>query len=114
VSSLRCLDRRFRPMAEHLLHIARKYGPYRVTSACRSEKEQERLYQAYLAGQNEFPVAPPGHSAHQRGLAVDISRPDIDPYQDLFLQLLGSAWRGSDPSLVWSESDPIHFEFRPN
>jgi LAS superfamily LD-carboxypeptidase LdcB len=100
-------------MAEHLIRLARKFGPYEITSSCRSEQEQERLYQAYLAGQSEFPVAVPGHSAHQKGLAVDISRPDIDPYKDLFLFLLGDVWRSANPSLAWSESDPIHFEFRP-
>jgi LAS superfamily LD-carboxypeptidase LdcB len=101
-------------MAESLIRIARKYGNYHITSSCRSEQEQRRLYQAYLAGRNEFPVAPPGHSAHQRGLAVDIANRDIDPYRDLFLQLLGSSWVEADPDhLVWSREDPIHFEFRP-
>lgn len=109
----RCLDHRFRPMAEALLKLARKFGPYHITSSCRSMAEQTRLYQAYLQGQNEFPVAPPGKSAHQRGLAIDIARDDMDPYQDLFLQLLGSQWAAASPQLVWDKSDPIHFEYRP-
>lgn len=100
-------------MAETLLHIARKFGPYHITSACRSMAQQKRLYDAYLAGQSAFPVAVPGHSAHQRGLAVDIARDDMDPYQDLFLHLLGSEWAAASPQLVWDRSDPIHFEFRP-
>jgi hypothetical protein len=113
-TSMRCLDRRFRPMAERLLRIAKRFGPYRVTSACRSHREQERLYAAYLRGENEFPVLPPGQSAHEKGLAIDIARRDVDAYQDLFLHVLGASWRETDPSLHWSESDPIHFEWRPN
>ena len=101
-------------MAESLLRIARKFGPYRITSSCRTSAEQRRLYEDYLEGRNEFPVARPGHSAHQLGLAVDIARDDVDPYQDLFLFALGASWRDTDPSLKWSESDPIHFEWRPN
>jgi len=101
-------------MAEHLLRIAKKFGPYVITSSCRTQAEQERLYAAWLQGKNEFPVAQPGHSAHQLGLAVDIARGDVDPYQDLFLNVLGASWRSADPSLHWSEADPIHFEWRPN
>jgi LAS superfamily LD-carboxypeptidase LdcB len=101
-------------MAEHLLRLLRKFGPYKITSACRSEAQQRKLYQAYLDGKSEFPVAAPGHSAHQRGLAVDIARDDIDPFKDLVLHLVGASWREADPSLHWGESDPIHFEYRPN
>lgn len=111
--STRCLDHRFRPLVQALLSVARKYGPYRITSGCRSLRDQERLYAAYLAGQSEFPVAPPGHSAHQKGLAVDIARSDIDPFHDLFLHMLGSDWAATDSHLIWDKSDPIHFEYRP-
>jgi len=113
-TSTKCLDRRFKPMAESLLRFAKRYGPYRLTSACRSHKEQARLYDDYLQGRSEFPVAAPGHSAHERGLAIDMGRPDVDPYRDVVLHLIGASWRESDPSLVWNESDPIHFEWRPN
>jgi len=113
-TSTRCLDRRFRPMAESLLRVAKKFGPYRLTSACRSEAEQARLYRDYLEGRSEFPAAAPGHSAHQRGLAVDMARADLDPYRDIVLHLIGASWREADPSLRWNESDPIHFEWQPN
>jgi LAS superfamily LD-carboxypeptidase LdcB len=109
----RCLDKRFRPMAESLLRVARRYGNYHITSSCRTAQEQGRLRQAYLEGRNDYPVAPVGHSAHQKGLAIDIANRDIDPHRDLFLQLLGSSWVEADPRLIWSASDPIHFEFRP-
>ena len=99
-------------MAEHLLRLARKFGPYRFGSTCRTQAEQARLYKAYQEGRSEFPVAVPGHSAHQKGLAVDMDRPDMDPYTDLVLHLIGASWRQA--GLVWDESDPIHFEYRPN
>ena len=101
-------------MADSLLRVARRYGAFRVTSSCRSMAEQTKLYDDFLHGRNEFPVAPPGHSAHQKGLAIDIAQKGVDPYQDLVLWLLGASWRETDPSLVWDESDPIHFEWRPN
>jgi LAS superfamily LD-carboxypeptidase LdcB len=101
-------------MAEALLRLARKFGPYHITSSCRSTRQQERLYKAYLAGESDYPVAPPGHSAHQRGLAIDIARDDMDPHSDLFLHTLGQSWAAADPALRWSATDPIHFEYRPN
>lgn len=101
-------------MAESLLRFARKFGPYRFTSTCRSRTKQAELYASFLAGESEFPVAAPGHSAHEQGLAVDIARQDIDPYRDLVLHFIGASWRQADPSLRWSEKDPIHFEWRPD
>lgn len=98
-------------MAEHLIRFAKRFGPYRITSGCRTHREQARLRRLYEEGESEFPVAPVGHSAHERGLAVDIRRPDVDPFQDLFLHALGASWR--EAGLVWGESDPIHFEMRP-
>lgn len=101
-------------MAESLLRLARKFGPYRFTSTCRTTAEQAALYANYLQGNSDYPVAAPGHSAHQKGLAVDMAREDIDPHRDVVLWLIGASWREADPSLHWSESDPIHFEWRPN
>ena len=101
-------------MADHILRVARKFGPYRITSSCRNHDDQARLYQDYLDGKTGgLPVALPGHSAHERGLAMDIARPDLDPFQDPFLKLLGMSWRELDRRCVWGESDPVHFEWRP-
>ena len=107
-----CLDQRFRPLAESLLAFARRFGPYHFTSTCRTEAEQQWLWAH--RGTNPFPVAPPGRSMHQAGLAVDMARDDIDPKRDLVLHLIGAKWREADPRgrLVWGESDPIHFEYR--
>lgn len=112
-AELKCLDRRFRPMAEALLAFgrARLKGNFQVSSSCRTRAEQARLYAD--RANNPFPVLPPGHSMHERGLAVDIHQPGIDPYHDLSLHVLGALWRETDPSLRWGESDPIHFEWRP-
>ena len=43
-----------------------------VTSGRRTYGEQQRLYSAYLAGRSSLPAAPPGRSAHNYGLAIDV------------------------------------------
>jgi len=43
-----------------------------VTSAGRTSAEQRRLYELYKAGRGN-PAASPGTSAHEYGLAVDVS-----------------------------------------
>lgn len=43
-----------------------------VSSARRTHRQQVALYRRYLAGLNPYPVAPPGHSNHERGLAIDV------------------------------------------
>jgi len=75
----------------------------RVTSTLRSREKQAKLYREWLRGERRLPVAPPGRSMHERGLAFDISAPDstlavageLAPY-------LGLRWLGS--------RDPVHFE----
>ena len=95
------LDPRFRPYVEELLHIARRYRLQpRVTSSYRSIATQRRLYRAYLEGRHPLPVAPPGRSAHNYGLAVDfVSRDNAG---------LGHLWRSWGG--VWGgDSDPVHY-----
>ena len=112
ITGTACLDVRFRVLAERLLSAAQRYGPYEFTSTCRDRAEQAALWAT--RDTNAFPVLPPGFSMHERGLAVDMSRPDVDPYRDLFLHMIGSDWRAAAPGkLVWDASDPIHFEYRP-
>lgn len=43
-----------------------------VTSGVRSLGEQERLYRDYQNGRSRLPAAPPGRSAHNYGLAIDV------------------------------------------
>jgi hypothetical protein len=72
----------------------------RVTSTYRSAAVQEVLYERYLRGQTEFPVAPPGRSWHQYRRAFDMVADDPE--------LAGSVWRQMGGT--WSPSDRIHFQ----
>jgi hypothetical protein len=74
--------------------------PVPVTSGYRSPAEQARLY-AHRA-ENPYPVAPPGTSAHERGLAIDVP-PAFVPE---LLQVAGQVGL-CHPYPV---ADPVHFE----
>lgn len=50
------------------------YRDIHVTSSFRTYEEQSQLYQSYLNGNNPYIAAKPGHSKHQSGFALDISR----------------------------------------
>lgn len=73
----------------------------RFTSAVRSRAEQEALYAARHA--NPYPVAVPGTSRHERGLAFDAV---ITPWPGD--QVV--AWLAEDLGLTWSERDRVHFQ----
>jgi hypothetical protein len=74
-----------------------------VTSTIRSRQEQEQLYQKYLRGESRYPVAPPGTSLHELGLAIDLVSRDN--------ALLGRVWQ--DVGGFWSPRDAVHFDLRP-
>lgn len=85
--------------------------PAVVTSAYRSRRTQECLYQRYISGQSPYPAAKPGNSAHERGLAFDLKitgPPGV-------LEAAGKVWEQMFPGFVWGGRfrDPIHFEYRP-
>jgi hypothetical protein len=87
-----------RPYAEHLV---RHFPALRVTSVYRSFTEQLALYRN--RARNPYPVAPPGSSKHNYGLAWDM----VGPRQQLenagrVWQSWGGTWGG--------QADPIHFE----
>ena len=87
--------------------IAAAGGRIQVTSAARSTAEQARLWQEALAkyGSAEAAddwVAPPGHSMHERGLAVDLSG-DLSLAVELVDRLRLPLWRPMD-------HEPWHFE----
>ena len=65
-----------RPAAEWLLQLGKQWGGpgLRVTSVLRSWAEQDQLYNRFKRGLSKLPVAPPGHSLHQYGLAFDMAR----------------------------------------
>lgn len=94
------LDPSFRPYVEQLLQVARNAGfQPRVTSTRRSRREQEALYARWKAGRNPYPVAVPGTSDHERGMAFDLVSLDNAP-----LGALWKSWGGR-----WSPSDEVHF-----
>ena len=98
------------PVMQRFVHeatamVARSGGVLRVTSGRRSMSEQKRLYQRYLSGLSPYPAAPPGHSEHERGAAVDAV---VEPRWMLYA--LGEAWQGVGG--VWGgERDPVHFGY---
>jgi hypothetical protein len=75
-----------------------------ITSGRRSEAEQRRLWEARHT--NPYPVAPPGTSMHEQGLAVDVPRWFV-------VKLLAV---GADAGLCrpLPGADPVHFELCPN
>lgn len=105
--SISTLIPELQPYARALIQAAAQAGMNpRVTSTRRSTAEQARLYQRYINGLSEYPVAPPGTSAHEYGFAFDM----VVAYADWLTQLgaLWQSWGG-----VWGGAftDPIHFEY---
>ncbi len=87
--------------------ISASGGSIGISSGARSTREQARLWKEALAkyGSPEAAddwVAPPGHSMHERGLAVDLSG-DIPHAVDLIDRLGLPLWRPMD-------HEPWHFE----
>src|SRR5258707_8787158 len=75
----------------------------RITSTIRSHSEQRRLYNRFLAGQAGYPVAPPGQSAHEYGLAFDMVVSPMEALADVGYTWLD--WGG-----YWGPGDAVHFE----
>jgi hypothetical protein len=75
----------------------------RITSTLRSFAEQKRLYRRFLAGQQGFPVLPPGSSAHEYGEAFDMVVTPMDALDDV--GYTWQTWGGA-----WSPKDAVHFE----
>jgi len=108
-ASLNALIPELRPFARALVTLAGNAGVQpRVTSTLRSHTEQARLYRRFLAGQNPYPVAPPGSSAHEYGYAFDMVTSAMDPQDLADLGQVWKSWGG-----VWGGefNDPIHFEY---
>lgn len=95
------LDPGFQPWALWLVGNART--TYAVTSTRRTHALQARLYRDFVAGRSRYPVAPPGRSWHEYGLAWDMVAPLAE------LRRLGALWRRVGGT--WGgEKDPIHFQ----
>lgn len=101
--ALRGLAPQLRPAAEYLLNVARQYGLHpTVTSAKRTRAEQQRLYDRARAGLSKYPAAPPGRSAHEYGMALDVVVPDDEwPLWNEIRTRIGFHWAASD--IVHSE-----------
>lgn len=74
--------------------------PVPITSGYRSTEAQAQLYAN--RGANPYPVAPPGSSMHEKGLAIDVPA-------DFVAQLLSVAPRAG-LCQPYPGDDPIHFE----
>jgi len=74
--------------------------PISITSGYRSRHDQERLYANRAS--NPYPVAPPGSSMHEQGLAIDVARDAVSEVSRV----------GPESGLChpFPESDPVHFE----
>lgn len=95
------LNPTLRTIVRNLPSVAKSLGfSARVTSAYRSSKKQAQLYQRYLQGLQPYPVAPPGTSDHEKGLAIDVVSTN-PPELVRLLTSVGLFWAG--------ESDPVHF-----
>ncbi len=94
------------PFARDLVDAAGAAGLQpRVTSTRRSYAEQKRLYDRSLAGLSPYPAAPPGHSAHEYGYALDMIVSPMSALADV-----GDYWQQQGG--IWGAArDPVHFEF---
>jgi len=95
------------PWAEALEAVADAYGmgPVSVNSVYRSRRQQELLYERYQKGASKYPVAPPGRSLHEHGLAFDINvRQGGSSREQAWLGEVWRAWGGR-----WSSRDAVHF-----
>lgn len=91
---------------ERLFDAAEKAGIALVgVSAYRSYERQESIFQQHVASigreEAERVSAPPGHSEHQTGLAIDVSSPSVN---NQLVEEFGDTWEGR-----WlAENAPLH------
>ena len=91
-----------RKIARNLPRVAARLGfSVRITSGWRSYATQAKLYRDYINGISAYPANPPGHSKHEKGLALDILSDNTNALVNL-LTSVGLIWAGP--------RDPIHFE----
>jgi len=90
------------PYAGYLLDVLGYNGiNYTITSVLRTRAQQQALYDRYLKGQNAYPVAVPGTSKHELGLAMDVTMPAS------VYAAAGALWKSWGGR--WSPADEIHF-----
>ena len=91
-------------LAPWAAELQRLYPQLQLTSGRRSRASQTRLYRRFLAGQADFPVAPPGKSKHELGRAFDMIAPPA------VLRSAGDTWESWGGRWGGRFNDPIHFE----
>lgn len=96
MSSFRGLQPWLRPYADYLMQW---FPDLRITSVYRSYTSQYELW--INRANNPFPVAPPGCSQHNLGLAWDMVG---DTGRLALAGRIWSSWGGD-----WTPRDPIHF-----
>lgn len=90
-----------RPYAQQLVA---QFPRLTVTSVFRSRAQQIKLWRN--RHHSRYPVAPPGRSAHGRGLAWDMVGPADQ------LEAAGRLWESLGGTWGGRFNDPIHFEVR--
>lgn len=105
MADLRTLQPWIKPHASRLYtHAAANGWNPRVTSVRRTRATQARYYREYLRGNWPLPVAPPGSSLHELGLAFDLV---TTPQHHL--AELGRLW--TSWGFRWGgKGDPVHFD----
>ena len=100
------------PWARWILEVGRSVdGKLVVTSARRSSAKQAELRRRWEQGLSKIPANRPGTSLHEYGLAFDLARMGIDPFEDDLLPWLGSWWEYYGGR--WGGiRDPVHFQIR--
>src|SRR5258708_13284183 len=75
-----------------------------LTSGLRAATQQFRLWWAYLRGGGSFPAGPRGLSAHEYGIAFDMTATPFESLADIGAtwQDWGGSWGGA--------ADPVHFQ----
>lgn len=95
------LDPKLAKIKRNLPAVAKSQGfNARVTSGYRTKAAQTKLYKRYLQGLQQYPVAVPGTSDHEKGKALDVVSTDTAKLVAL-LTAAGLSWAGP--------SDPVHF-----
>ena len=100
------------PWARWILEVGRSVdGKLVVTSARRSSAKQAELRRRWEQGLSNIPANRPGTSLHEFGLAFDLARMGVDPFDDDLLPWLGSWWEYYGGR--WGGiRDPVHFQIR--
>jgi len=88
-----------------IAHLKREGIDVITTSTRRTRAEQQVLFDRFGRGEAFFPVAKPGTSTHEQGIAVDLvpKKPQDLPRVVQVMGALGFKWAGAE--------DRVHFTF---